>query len=136
MITMLLLSNPLLFRNNIDPVFKIVERGPEMNLASTSAASVKQSVRNSPVDSIEDINPIRQASRDILHHTDWVFRKCLEADIFDVALKIVSQWPEIITNGRELGFGLRTLALKTDAFRGTKQGLIWRIICPSENFFS
>lgn len=56
----------------------------------------------------------------------WVFLKCVENDIFDVALKMASQWPELGANGSALGL----LARKTDAFRGTKSGLIWRIIRP------
>ncbi|KAI3511214.1 hypothetical protein L1887_18360 [Cichorium endivia] len=55
----------------------------------------------------------------------WVLLKCLEADIYDVALKILLRWPELAKNGNLLG----VLARKPDALRGTKPRLIWRVIC-------
>ncbi|CAI9285416.1 unnamed protein product [Lactuca saligna] len=56
----------------------------------------------------------------------WVLQKCVEADHFDVAIKIVTYWPQLATSG----IVLRVLARKTDAFKGTKPHFIMRILYP------
>ncbi|KAJ0789348.1 putative ankyrin repeat-containing domain-containing protein [Helianthus annuus] len=59
----------------------------------------------------------------------WVLQKCVEADIFDVAIKIVDDRPELITVWKGLLSDiLITLAQKTDAFEGTKPNVVLRII--------
>ncbi|XP_076926314.1 uncharacterized protein LOC143589440 [Bidens hawaiensis] len=54
----------------------------------------------------------------------WVLLRCVEADFFDIALKIVTGRPELATSGEIL----RVLARKTDAFREIKPHFIWRVI--------
>ncbi|KAI3794311.1 hypothetical protein L1987_36940 [Smallanthus sonchifolius] len=50
----------------------------------------------------------------------WLLEKCVENDMFDVALKIVKEYPEL---GRR-GSALRVLARKPEAFRDTKSNNI------------
>lgn len=45
----------------------------------------------------------------------WLLLKCVEADLFDIALRIVTDRPELASNGNVLG----VLAKKPDAFSGT-----------------
>ncbi|KAI3514880.1 hypothetical protein L1887_13627 [Cichorium endivia] len=53
-----------------------------------------------------------------------VLVKCVEANLFDVALQIVKDRPELAINGNVLGL----LARKPYAFDATTQNIIWRII--------
>ncbi|CAH1412849.1 unnamed protein product [Lactuca virosa] len=55
---------------------------------------------------------------------NWVLQKCVEANLFDVAFKIVTEWPNIAVDSRVLG----SLARKKDAFKVSKPCFIWRII--------
>ncbi|MFS7937961.1 putative ankyrin repeat-containing domain-containing protein [Helianthus anomalus] len=57
-----------------------------------------------------------------------VLLKCVEADIFDVAIKIVYDRPDLIDKKELLRDILVTLAQKTDAFEGTKPNVVLRII--------
>ncbi|KAI3781499.1 hypothetical protein L2E82_11515 [Cichorium intybus] len=59
----------------------------------------------------------------------WLLLKCVEAELFDMALKIVQERPELASNGNVLG----VLARKPDAFIETKSNIIWRKI---NSFFS
>ncbi|PWA95703.1 ankyrin repeat family protein [Artemisia annua] len=54
----------------------------------------------------------------------WVLQKCMEADFFDVALKMVKDNPEISLNHDVL----HILAQKTDSFEAKKAVLIKRVI--------
>ncbi|CAH1432907.1 unnamed protein product [Lactuca virosa] len=54
----------------------------------------------------------------------WLLLKCVEADLFDMALKIVQDRHELASNGNVLG----VLARKPDAFIETKTNVIWRKI--------
>ncbi|XP_023765661.1 protein ACCELERATED CELL DEATH 6 isoform X1 [Lactuca sativa] len=54
----------------------------------------------------------------------WVLQKCVEADLFDVALKIVNDYPKLTTNKRLLRDILVVLAKKTDAFKEKKPHII------------
>ncbi|KAL4561460.1 hypothetical protein LXL04_033626 [Taraxacum kok-saghyz] len=55
----------------------------------------------------------------------WVLQKCVEADLYDVSLKIVTRWPALAKSGVLLG----VLARKPEAFRVIKPGfIVWRII--------
>ncbi|PWA72063.1 Ankyrin repeat-containing protein [Artemisia annua] len=62
----------------------------------------------------------------------WVLLKCVEWDFFDVALKIVKDRPELVSNGYVFG----ALARKHDAFNGVEQSLFTRIINLSKSFGS
>ncbi|KAI7738340.1 hypothetical protein M8C21_008403, partial [Ambrosia artemisiifolia] len=54
----------------------------------------------------------------------WLLEKCIENDMFDVALKIVKNYPEL---GRR-GSALRVLARKPEAFHETKSNIVWTAI--------
>nr|KAJ0223701.1 hypothetical protein LSAT_V11C200075680 [Lactuca sativa] len=64
----------------------------------------------------------------------WLLLKCVENDMFDIALKIVKDHPEVLgSSGSVLG----VLACKTDAFAETKLNIFMRtinwvftVICP------
>ncbi|XP_024963038.1 uncharacterized protein LOC112503195 [Cynara cardunculus var. scolymus] len=58
----------------------------------------------------------------------WVLQKCVEADIFDVALNIVSDLPELTAKKRLLMEILSVLAQKTRAFKRIKPNFMSRII--------
>ncbi|PWA48999.1 Ankyrin repeat-containing protein [Artemisia annua] len=58
----------------------------------------------------------------------WVLQKCVEADIFDVALKIVDDCPELAAKKGLLTDVLYLLAQKTKAFKGIKPNIIMRCI--------
>ncbi|KAI3761853.1 hypothetical protein L1987_52275 [Smallanthus sonchifolius] len=58
----------------------------------------------------------------------WVLQKCVEGDIFDVALKIVNDRPELIVKKELLTDVLLALAKKTYAFKGKKPNVIFRVI--------
>ncbi|KAJ0922916.1 putative ankyrin repeat-containing domain-containing protein [Helianthus annuus] len=57
-----------------------------------------------------------------------VLEKCIEADIFDVAIKIIEDRPELTYKKELLSDILITLAQKTDAFEGTKLNVVLRIL--------
>ncbi|KVH87673.1 Ankyrin repeat-containing protein [Cynara cardunculus var. scolymus] len=61
----------------------------------------------------------------------WVLQKCVEADIFDVALNIVSDLPELTAKKRLLMEILSVLAQKTRAFKRIKPNFMSRIIKSS-----
>ncbi|KAI3738011.1 hypothetical protein L2E82_28029 [Cichorium intybus] len=54
----------------------------------------------------------------------WVVLKCIEADLFDIALKILVDCPDLAQNGSLLG----VLARKPYAFEDKKQNFLERII--------
>ncbi|CAH1454452.1 unnamed protein product [Lactuca virosa] len=54
----------------------------------------------------------------------WVLQKCVEADLFDVALRIVNDHPKLTSNKRLLRDILVVLAKKTDAFKEKKPHII------------
>nr|GEW75806.1 ankyrin repeat-containing protein [Tanacetum cinerariifolium] len=56
----------------------------------------------------------------------WVLQKCVEADIFDVALKIVEDCPELTAKKGLLTDVLYLLAQKPKAFKGVKPNIISR----------
>nr|XP_043608183.1 ankyrin repeat-containing protein At5g02620-like [Erigeron canadensis] len=58
----------------------------------------------------------------------WVLQKCVEADIFDVALQIVNDRPELCAKKGLLTDVLLALAQKTKAFKGIKPHIIIRFI--------
>ncbi|KAJ9557458.1 hypothetical protein OSB04_012072 [Centaurea solstitialis] len=51
----------------------------------------------------------------------WLLLKCVESDLFDIALRIVDDRPELACYGNVLG----VLARKPDAFVETKSNIIW-----------
>ncbi|KAI3798803.1 hypothetical protein L1987_34082 [Smallanthus sonchifolius] len=57
----------------------------------------------------------------------WLLEKCVENDMFDVALKIVKKYPE-------LGSALRVLARKPEAFHDTKSNIIGTAIRSVSGF--
>ncbi|KAJ0807601.1 putative ankyrin repeat-containing domain, PGG domain, ankyrin repeat-containing domain superfamily [Helianthus annuus] len=57
-----------------------------------------------------------------------VLEKCIEADIFDVAIKIIHDRPKLTYKKELLSDILITLAQKTDAFEGTKPNVVLRVI--------
>ncbi|KAM0036637.1 putative ankyrin repeat-containing domain, PGG domain, ankyrin repeat-containing domain superfamily [Helianthus debilis subsp. tardiflorus] len=57
-----------------------------------------------------------------------VLQKCVEAGIFDVALKIVNDHPKLIVKKELVSDILLALAKQTDAFKGRKPHVILRII--------
>ncbi|KAJ9546515.1 hypothetical protein OSB04_019058 [Centaurea solstitialis] len=61
-----------------------------------------------------------------------VLLKCVEADLFDVALKIVNDCTDLTTMKSLLTEVLLSLAQKTDAFRGIKPPIISRKIKSSK----
>ncbi|KAJ0703580.1 putative ankyrin repeat-containing domain, PGG domain, ankyrin repeat-containing domain superfamily [Helianthus annuus] len=61
----------------------------------------------------------------------WLLQKCVENDMFDVALEIVKTYPELIT-----GDVLGVLARKPEAFRETKINIISRTINWSKDLYS
>nr|XP_043638584.1 uncharacterized protein LOC122609701 [Erigeron canadensis] len=58
----------------------------------------------------------------------WVLQKCVETDMFDIALIIVKDRPELTEKKRLLTDVLVALAQKRDAFQGKKPHIILRII--------
>ncbi|XP_076911847.1 uncharacterized protein LOC143569952 [Bidens hawaiensis] len=58
----------------------------------------------------------------------WVLQKCVEADIFDVALKIVADRPELTAKKGLLTEVLLALAQKTRVLKGKKPNVVFRII--------
>ncbi|KAM0041981.1 putative ankyrin repeat-containing domain, PGG domain, ankyrin repeat-containing domain superfamily [Helianthus debilis subsp. tardiflorus] len=58
----------------------------------------------------------------------WVLQKCVESDIFDVALKIVADRPELLVKKGLLTDVLLALAQKPKAFKGKKPHVVFRII--------
>ncbi|XP_076888700.1 uncharacterized protein LOC143539204 [Bidens hawaiensis] len=54
----------------------------------------------------------------------WLLQKCVEAELFDIALRIVKDRPELASNGTVLGI----LAKKPDAFNGTTSNIFKKII--------
>ncbi|KVH43966.1 Ankyrin repeat-containing protein [Cynara cardunculus var. scolymus] len=51
----------------------------------------------------------------------WLLLKCVESDLFDIALRILNDCPELASYGSVLG----VLARKPDAFIETKSNIIW-----------
>ncbi|KAJ0790415.1 putative ankyrin repeat-containing domain, PGG domain, leucine-rich repeat domain superfamily [Helianthus annuus] len=58
----------------------------------------------------------------------WVLQKCVESDIFDLALKIVGDRPELLVKKGLLTDVLLALAQKPKAFKGKKLHYVFRII--------
>ncbi|KAI3821772.1 hypothetical protein L1987_09344 [Smallanthus sonchifolius] len=58
----------------------------------------------------------------------WVLQKCVEAEIFDVALRIVNDHPELTVKKGLLTEILLALAQKTHAFKGVKPHIFFTII--------
>ncbi|KAF5806093.1 putative ankyrin repeat-containing domain, PGG domain, ankyrin repeat-containing domain superfamily [Helianthus annuus] len=58
----------------------------------------------------------------------WVLQKCVESDIFDVALKIVADRPELLVKKGLLTDVLLALAQKPKALKGKKLHVVFRII--------
>ncbi|KAD5508446.1 hypothetical protein E3N88_16149 [Mikania micrantha] len=58
----------------------------------------------------------------------WVLQRCVEADMFDVALKIVNDRPELLVKKKLLTDVLLALAQKRDAFKGNKPHIVFKII--------
>ncbi|GJT31210.1 ankyrin repeat-containing protein [Tanacetum coccineum] len=54
----------------------------------------------------------------------WLLSKCVEADLFEVALDILKAYPELGDDGSVL----HVLARKPDAFKATDSNFHWRII--------
>ncbi|KAJ0468563.1 putative ankyrin repeat-containing domain-containing protein [Helianthus annuus] len=61
----------------------------------------------------------------------WLLKKCVEGDMFDVALRIVKIYPRL-----ESGEVLKLLALKPEAFSETKSNKIKRNINSGKHEFS
>ncbi|MFS8010286.1 putative ankyrin repeat-containing domain-containing protein [Helianthus anomalus] len=61
----------------------------------------------------------------------WLLQKCVENDMFDVALEIVKTYPELIT-----GDVLGVLARKPEAFRETKINIVSRTINWGKDLYS
>ncbi|XP_023745491.1 uncharacterized protein LOC111893656 isoform X2 [Lactuca sativa] len=59
------------------------------------------------------------------HNRGCVLLKCVEANLFDVALQIVMDCPELAINGNVLGL----LARKPYAFDATRTNIFWRLKC-------
>ncbi|KAI3781500.1 hypothetical protein L2E82_11516 [Cichorium intybus] len=59
------------------------------------------------------------------HNRGYVLVKCVEANLFDVALQIVTDCPELAINGSVLGL----LARKPYAFDATRANIFWRLKC-------
>ncbi|KAD4586504.1 hypothetical protein E3N88_24105 [Mikania micrantha] len=62
----------------------------------------------------------------------WLLLKCVEADLFDIALKIVKDRPELASNGSVLG----VLAKKPYAFYGTTSNMFKNFINQAFAFLS
>ncbi|KAI3821760.1 hypothetical protein L1987_09332 [Smallanthus sonchifolius] len=77
----------------------------------------------------------KKMSGDFWSHDNrgWVLQKCVEADIFDVALKIVNDCPELTAKKGLLTDVLLALAQKTRAFKEIKPHIFFRII---KSFFA
>ncbi|CAI9291948.1 unnamed protein product [Lactuca saligna] len=58
----------------------------------------------------------------------WLLQKCVEVDIFDVAIKIVNDCPDLCAEQRLLTDVLLVLAQKTHAFKERKSHIVVRII--------
>ncbi|MFS7938059.1 hypothetical protein Hanom_Chr05g00435011 [Helianthus anomalus] len=58
----------------------------------------------------------------------WVLQKCVEGDIFDVAIQIVNDRPELCAKKGLLTDVLLALAQKPKAFKRTKAPAVFRII--------
>nr|GEU66401.1 ankyrin repeat-containing domain, PGG domain protein [Tanacetum cinerariifolium] len=54
----------------------------------------------------------------------WLLEKCVDNNMFDIALKILDKHKSLASNGSLLG----VLARKPDAFKGKKYNFIWRFI--------
>ncbi|GKD55140.1 ankyrin repeat-containing domain, PGG domain protein, partial [Tanacetum coccineum] len=54
----------------------------------------------------------------------WLLEKCVENDMFDIALKIVDKYKKLASNGSLLG----VLARKPEAFSVKQHNFIWRFI--------
>ncbi|PWA47377.1 ankyrin repeat-containing domain, PGG domain protein [Artemisia annua] len=54
----------------------------------------------------------------------WLLEKCVENDMFDIALKIVAKYKKLASNGGLLG----VLARKPEAFSVKQHNFIWRFI--------
>ncbi|PWA84042.1 Ankyrin repeat-containing protein [Artemisia annua] len=63
----------------------------------------------------------------------WVFTKCVEADLFDIALNIFKMHPEVISEN-EAQSVLGVLARKPSAFNEKRRHTMWRIV--SSTFIS
>ncbi|KAK9080186.1 hypothetical protein SSX86_001861 [Deinandra increscens subsp. villosa] len=73
----------------------------------------------------------KQMQRDLWSNDDWglIVQKCVEVDIFDVALKIVLDRPELIIVKKELlAHVLTALSPKTPALNDIKPHIVFRII--------
>ncbi|KAJ0592098.1 putative ankyrin repeat-containing domain superfamily [Helianthus annuus] len=64
-----------------------------------------------------------------------VLQKCVEAGIFDVALKIVNDHPKLILKKELVADILLALAKQTDAFKGRQPHVVLRIIKSSKYTF-
>ncbi|KAI3506059.1 hypothetical protein L1887_28414 [Cichorium endivia] len=58
----------------------------------------------------------------------WLLQKCVEAEIFDVAIKLVNDRPELCAKKRLLTDVLLVLAQKTHAFKERKPHIVVRIV--------
>ncbi|MFS7965425.1 putative ankyrin repeat-containing domain-containing protein [Helianthus anomalus] len=58
----------------------------------------------------------------------WVLQKCVEADMFGVAINIINDHPELTENKELLTNVLLYLAKKPNAFEERKPGVVFRII--------
>ncbi|XP_076916389.1 uncharacterized protein LOC143576084, partial [Bidens hawaiensis] len=63
----------------------------------------------------------------------WVLQKCVESEIFDVAIKIVNEIPNVLENKVLVRDILLALAGKTKAFEGEKPNVVFRVI---KSFFA
>ncbi|KAK9080029.1 hypothetical protein SSX86_001704 [Deinandra increscens subsp. villosa] len=72
----------------------------------------------------------KKMSGDFWSHDNrgWVLQKCVEADIFDIALKIVDDRPELIAKKGLLTDVLLALAKNTRAFKAIKPHIVLRFI--------
>ncbi|KAI3821758.1 hypothetical protein L1987_09330 [Smallanthus sonchifolius] len=72
----------------------------------------------------------KKMSGDFWFHDNrgWVLQKCVDADIFDVALKIVDDCPELTANKGLLSDVLVALAQKTHAFERSRPHIMFRVI--------
>ncbi|PWA40442.1 ankyrin repeat-containing domain, PGG domain protein [Artemisia annua] len=56
----------------------------------------------------------------------WLLQKCVEGDMFDIALKIVKEYPKLATSSD--GNVLRILAKKPDAFVEKSSNILWETV--------
>ncbi|CAH1454420.1 unnamed protein product [Lactuca virosa] len=66
-----------------------------------------------------------------IENRGWVLQKCVDAEIFDVALQIVNDRPELCAKNNLLTDVLLLLAKKTHAFKHRKPHIVLRIINSS-----